>query len=237
MLKRRQIHMGIRASSLAVSVITLLTASVLFSFSFPLVTGKDSSYFGYHEAIAQTPNRSATANGTNVGGMLVYQNNTYGIKMMYPSGWQVGQFNNSAASPTKLVAGFLSPVGVQRATDRIPENILVAVENLSSSNMGLAPYTALQLSLLSEEAKGINLVESLPTTLANNPAHQIVYTEPLEQLKLKKMQIWTVKDGMAYSIIYAADEADYPSQLPTVKKMLGSFEILNTAPRVANSTG
>jgi hypothetical protein len=242
MLTRRQIHIGIRASSLTISVITLLTASVLFSFSF--VSTKDVPYFGYDEAIAQTvvsssaqtPVQSNMTNGTNGGGMLVYQNNTYGVKMQYPSGWQVTQFNNSAATPTKLVVGFLSPIGVQRATDRIPENILVAVENLSSMNMGLAPYTALQLSLLSEGTEGFNLVESLPTTIANNPAHQIVYTETLDQLKTKKMQVWTVKDGIAYLIIYAADEADYSDQLPTARKMLDSFEIINPAPQVANST-
>jgi hypothetical protein len=237
MLIRRQIHIGIRASSLTVSVITLLTASVLFSLS--LVSTKDVPYFGYDEAIAQTavppsaqtPVQSNMTNGTNGGGMLVYQNNTYGLKMQYPSGWQVAQFNNSAATPTKLVVGFLSPIGVQRATDRIPENILVAVENLSSRNMGLAPYTTLQLSLLSEGTQGFNLVESLPTTIANNPAHQIVYTETLEQLALKKMQVWTIKDGIAYLIIYAADESDYSDQLPTIRKMLDSFKILTTAPQ------
>jgi eukaryotic-like serine/threonine-protein kinase len=107
----------------------------------------------------------------------------------------------------------------------------VAVENLSSRNMGLAPYTTLQLSLLSEGTQGFNLVESLPTTIANNPAHQIVYTETLEQLALKKMQVWTIKDGIAYLIIYAADESDYSDQLPTIRKMLDSFEILTTAPQ------
>ena len=236
MLTRRQIHIGIRASYLTVSAITLLTASVLFSLS--LVSTKDVLYFGYDEAIAQTmvstsaqtPVQSNMTNATNGGGMLVYQNNTYGLKMQYPSGWQVAQFNNSAANPAKLVVGFLSPIGVQRATDRIPENILVAVENLSSRNMGLAPYTTLQLSLLSEGTQGFNLVESLPTTIANNPAHQIVYTETLEQLALKKMQVWTIKDGIAYLIIYAADESDYSDQLPTVRKMLDSFEILTAAP-------
>jgi hypothetical protein len=50
------------------------------------------------------------------------------------------------------------------------------------------------------------------------------------------MQIWAVKDGIAYLIIYAADEADYSDQLPTVRKMLDSFEIINPAPQVANST-
>jgi hypothetical protein len=223
-------------------LMALLATSLSFSFSF--VSSRDSQYFGYDVAIAQTmvpssaqaPAQKATTNGTEGGSMSVYQNTTYGVKMQYPTGWKVAQFNNSAANPTKLVVGFLSPIGVQRVTDRIPENILVAVDNLSSRDIGLAPYTTLQLSLLSEGTQGFNLVESLPTTIANNPGHQIVYTEPLEQLKLKKMQVWTVKDGMAYLIIYAADEADYSSQLPTVKKMLDSFEIINTAPQVANST-
>jgi hypothetical protein len=51
------------------------------------------------------------------------------------------------------------------------------------------------------------------------------------------MQVWTIKDGIAYLIIYAADEPDYSDQLPTVRKMLDSFEILNTAPQATNSTG
>jgi serine/threonine-protein kinase len=207
---------------------------MLFSVTF--ISSKDSPYLGYDDVRAQTPNQSATTNGTDTGDMLVYQNTTYGIKMQYPSGWEVAQFNNSAANPTKLVVGFLSPIGVQRATDRIPENVLVGVENLSSRNMGLAPYTTLQLSLLSAGTQGFNLVESLPTTIGNNPAHQIVYTETLDQLKLKKMQVWTVKDGIAYLIIYAADEANYSDQLPTVRKMLDSIEIINAAPQTNNST-
>jgi hypothetical protein len=230
-----QSSMRSRSLSLGLCLVFLLATSVLFSLAF--VSSRDSQYFGYDVAWAQAPIQNTTTNEKAGAGMSLYQNTTYGIKMQYPSGWQVAGFNNSAANPTKLVVGFLSPIGVQSATDRIPENVLVAVDNLSSSNMALAPYTTLQLSMLSEGIQGFDLVESLPTTLANMSAHQIVYTEPLEQLKLKKMQVWTVKDGMAYLIIYAADEADYPSQLPTVKRMLDSFEIIKTAaPQTRNST-
>jgi hypothetical protein len=229
MFVNRQPSMRARAKYLTLYLIALLTALVLFSLSF--ISSKDSPYLGYDDAIAQSPNQSTTADENVGAGMSLYQNTTYGIEMQYPSGWQVGEFNNSAANPTKLIVGFLSPIGVQRATDRNPESILVGVENLSSSNMGLAPYTTLQLSLLSEGAQGFKLVESLPTTLANMPAHQIVYTQALEQFNLKKMQVWTVKDGIAYLFIYSADEADYPSQLPTVKKMLDSFRIINPAPK------
>src|SRR5215208_3233403 len=130
--------------------IILLCVSALFYLSW--MSSRD--YFNYQEAIAQTPVQNATENGRDGGGMSVYQNTTYGIRMEYPPDWQIAQFNNSAAAPVKLVAGFLSPVGVQRVTDRTPENVLVGIENLSSRNMGLAPYTTLQLSLLSEGTQG-----------------------------------------------------------------------------------
>jgi hypothetical protein len=191
-------------------------------------------YSGNHESItrifvsasAQAPSQNTTGNG----GMLVYQNSTYGIKMQYPPEWNVTEFNNTLAASTKLVVGFLSPIGVQSISDRNPESVVVGVENVSR-NMGLAPYTTLQISLLSEATQDFNLLESHPTTLANNPAHQIVYTETVGPLKLKKMQVWTVKDGTAYIIVYGADEPSYPSQLPTVRRMLDSFEIINSTPK------
>jgi hypothetical protein len=218
-------------------LIILLSASVLFSSS---LISNIEPYFDYQESIArifvsayaQSPAQNATGNGT----MLIYQNSTYGIKMQYPSGWTVTEFNNSAAAPTKLVVGFTSPIGVQRASDAVPETVVVGVDELASRNMGLGPYTTLQLSLLSESTQGFDLLESLPTTIANNPAHQIVYTETVDPLKLKKMQVWTVKDGKAYITVYGADESDYSDQLPTARRILDSFEIINAAPRVANST-
>jgi hypothetical protein len=226
------------ASSFPLFLIILLSASVLLSSA---LMSNTAPYFGNHESIARifvsASAQAPSQNTTGDGGMLVYQNSTYGIKMQYPPEWNVTGFNNTAAASTKLVAGFLSPIGVQSISDRNPESVVVGVENLSSGNMGLAPYTTIQLSLLSQATQDFNLLESRPTTLANNPAHQIVYTETVGPLKLKKMQVWTVKDGTAYLIVYGADELSYPSQLPTVRRMLDSFEIINTAPKIANSTG
>jgi hypothetical protein len=210
-------------SSIPLFLTILLSASVLLS---PALMSNTVPYSGaliFVLASAQAPSQNTAGNG----GMLVYQNSTYGIKMQYPPEWNVTEFNNTRAVSTKLVVGFLSPIGVQSISDRNSESVVVGVENVSS-NMGLAPYTTLQISLLSEATQDFNLLESHPTTLANNPAHQIVYTETVGPLILKKMQVWTLKDGTAYIIVYGADEASYPSQLPTVRRMLDSFEIINS---------
>lgn len=228
----RQIKPSTSAFSLALFLIILLSASLLFSSSLR----SREPYLGYQELIARIfvpSSAQAPAQNTTES---VYENSTYGIKMQHPSEWDVREFNNSAAAPTKLVAAFVSPIGLQSVSDRVPESVVVGVENLSSRNMGLGPYTTIQLSLLSESTQGFNLIESLPTTIANNPAHQIVYTETLGPLKLKKMQIWTVMNGMAYIIIYSAEESSYSDQLPTVQKMLDSFNIIKTASPVTNST-
>jgi hypothetical protein len=226
---------GTHASSFLLFLIILLSASVLLSSA---LTSNTVPYSGNHESIARIfVSASAQAPSQNTTGNGVYQNSTYGIKMQYPPEWNVTEFNNTAGARTKLVVGFLSPIGVQSISDRNSESVVVGVENLSSSNMGLAPYTTLQLSLLSQVTQDFNLLESHPTTLANNPAHQIVYTETVGPLKLKKMQVWTLMDGKAYIINYGADEPSYPSQLPTARRMLDSFEIINSTTKIANSTG
>ena len=218
-------------------LIIVLSASVLFSSSLISSVGPYSDHQQsiariFVSASAQSSSQNATGNAT----MLVYQNSTYGIKMKYPSGWTVTEFNNSAAAPTKLVVGFTSPIGEQSAADVVPETVVIGVEELASKNMGLGPYTTLQLSLLSEATQGFDLLESHPTAIANNPAHQIVYSETVGPLKLKKTQFWTVKDGKAYIAVYAADESNYSAQLPTAKRMLDSFEIIKTVPQITNST-
>jgi hypothetical protein len=235
MFTNRQPKTTVRSSYSTLLFIILLSASLLFSSS---LMSNTEPYFDYQRSIARifvSSSAQTTAQNTS-GTMLVYQNSTYGIKMQYPSGWNVTQFNNSAAAPTKLVVGFTSPIGIQSVSDVIPETVVVGVDELASRNMSLGPYTTLQLSLLSEAVQGFELLESHPTTIANSPAHQIVYTETVGPLKFKKMQVWTVNDGKAYIAIYAADESSYSDQLPTARKMLDSFEIINTPQRVANST-
>jgi hypothetical protein len=47
-------------------------------------------------------------------------------------------------------------------------------------------------------------LESNSTALADLPAHDTVFTD----LVLKKMQVWTLKDGKVYTIKYVTEEEE-----------------------------
>ena len=40
------------------------------------------------------------------------------------------------------------------------------------------------------------------------------------------MQVWTIKGDKAYHITYAANADRYSDYLPSIQKMIGSFEIV-----------
>jgi eukaryotic-like serine/threonine-protein kinase len=66
------------------------------------------------------------------------------------------------------------------------------------------------------------IVESNSTALAGLSAHEIVFTN----LGIKTMQVWTIKEGRAYSVTYTAEEEDFEEDLPVAKRMKESFQII-----------
>ena len=65
------------------------------------------------------------------------------------------------------------------------------------------------------------ILESNSTALADLPAHDIVFTD----LVLKKMQVWTLKDGKVYTITYVTEEEDFQNDLQTARGIIESFKI------------
>ena len=58
-----------------------------------------------------------------------------------------------------------------------------------------------------------------------NPAHRIVFTEDVQNQKLKKTQVWTVDGNKAYVLTFSAQESRYDDYLPSVESMLDSLQI------------
>ena len=56
-------------------------------------------------------------------------------------------------------------------------------------------------------------------------AHKIVFTAT-DSMKheRKAMQIWTIKGNKAYLITYKAEPMQYSKYLPTIQKMVESFQ-------------
>jgi eukaryotic-like serine/threonine-protein kinase len=62
--------------------------------------------------------------------------------------------------------------------------------------------------------------------LASKPAYKIVFSATdNNQVERKAMQLWTVIGNKAVLITYKAQPDKFSSYLPTIEKMIGSFQV------------
>jgi hypothetical protein len=145
----------------------------------------------------------------------VYDNSTLGIKIDVPSDWLYKEINNTAVSFVTPNASSTSRAAVVVLVESIPRNIHLDV------------FTQGSINNLQQGNPSFHLITSITTTLSSNPA-QIVFTSPSSTGKElnKGMEIWTLKNGKAYIIVYRAGPGvDKFPHLPVIKHMIDSFQI------------
>jgi hypothetical protein len=72
----------------------------------------------------------------------------------------------------------------------------------------------------------VNILESSPSSLSGLPAHQVIYTSNLQNLSLKKMQIFTIVNGnTAYVVSYGSEKSQFDKYFPAIMKMIDSVRI------------
>ncbi|HKQ22357.1 MAG TPA: SPFH domain-containing protein, partial [Nitrososphaeraceae archaeon] len=81
----------------------------------------------------------------------------------------------------------------------------------------------------------INIINSGKDTLGGFPAHQINYTSTaIPGLDLKKMQIFTVIDNMAYVVTFGAEQAEFYKNIQDVENLINSIKIENSLTHLAS---
>ena len=145
---------------------------------------------------------------------LTYENPIYQIKIQYPADWEKKDQGLGGDNVVKFVL----------PQQRFP-SLFVQIEDLDSSKL-LQEYTYDKINHLRQLFLDFNIIEQNPTSLAGNNAYKIVYTFTLEQINYKRMDIWTIKDDRVYIINYLVEMGKYSSYLPTIQKMVDSFEIV-----------
>ena len=151
--------------------------------------------------------------------LSLYENSSQGFRVNYPEVWSKQNRDDFFA----IGGVFFSPL--EDDSDKFKERVSVLVENLSN-NMSLAQYTnesIAEIKRLSDpdvgEAQAINLGE--------NEARQVVYRGEENGKPVQRMQTWSVKNNQAYVITYTAKPDSYDNYLPTVEKMIESFETIS----------
>ncbi len=155
---------------------------------------------------------------------LTYENYTYAIRIQYPSDWERLEFNQRGNS-VNVVVIFRSPP--ENSSDTKLENLLIQVGNLPFENIPLDEVISANINNLKQSLIDFELIELNATTLSgNNPAHKVVYTNSEGEDKHKTMQILSIKEDKAYLLTYSAEKRKYSDYLPTIEKMIDSFEIV-----------
>ena len=151
-----------------------------------------------------------TAAQTDETNFVPYSNPTFGIRTEYPSNW--GRLDLSFLQNDSADIDFY-PLDDASGS----KHVRIQVETMQSAqNMTLELYSEAKVN--STEGQ---ILESNSTTLADLPAHEIVFTNAGLQI----IQVWTIKDDRIFTITYEADEEDFQNDLVVAERMIESFQI------------
>jgi hypothetical protein len=168
------------------------------------------------QVIAQSTTPTKTANSNS---FLSYENNsTLGIKMQYPSNWQRDSYNNKVA--------FFAPSIEEGNRKIIPVALFVDVDTMPFQVTSLDKFISQYVDNLRKNASitepiGVNL-----TSLAGNVAHNVTFTARIGQDVYHATNIIMLSGIKKYEITYyVAQQVKSSSYIPTIHRMIDSFEI------------
>lgn len=147
---------------------------------------------------------------------LTHEDITTGISIQFPSNWEksvnLDNFITFRAPP-------------ETDTRIYPAALGLKIQELASKSVLLQEVTKVQISELKKSNPNLEFSESTSTTLAGKPAYRVVFTATdNNQVERTAMQIWTIIDNKAILITYKAQPDKYSTYLPTIERMIGSFQ-------------
>jgi hypothetical protein len=174
-----------------------------------------------HSSIISTPRsidfiNATSTNTTKSKFFFTYQNNsTLGIKIQYPPKWKEVQVDGIGVI-------FISPP--ESNSDRFLEKLTIAVFP-SNNNTSVNKLVNEAINNYRDRYPDFQLIESKAITFKTNPAYTIVYSYTDQELReVMAMDVGTSKDNRVYVFSYSADPSEYSSNMPTILKMINSFE-------------
>jgi eukaryotic-like serine/threonine-protein kinase len=147
-----------------------------------------------------------------------YQNLNYGIQVDRPEDWKIEEKNDVF----EKVVIFKSPL--ENKNDNFQEKVSISIEDLSSQPKSLAEYSNATIQNLKQDWQPEELQES-ETNLADRPADRVIYSYRDGDRKLKRMQVWNLKNNRAYVVTYTAEEDKFDRFSKSAEKIIDSLKI------------
>jgi eukaryotic-like serine/threonine-protein kinase len=150
--------------------------------------------------------------------MSLYANYNQGFRVDYPQNWS--KENREDFWATGVV--FSSPL--ENDTDQFKEQVSVLVEDLPQ-NLALAEYTQQSLAEI-KQLSDPTIGNAQSIVLGSKEGRQIIYQGEENGRTVQRMQTWSIDGSRAYVITYTAIPESYDDYLPTVERMIKSFETI-----------
>jgi eukaryotic-like serine/threonine-protein kinase len=173
---------------------------------------------------------ASAATTTKTPNFLTYQNSTYGVKIQYPSSWgvQIGvntfDENGNLVQPINI-ADIAPPIqsdpnavayfqiGVeQQLTVADTKNIDLYLRNIINGYR----FNSTDFHLTSANTHAI---------LAGRQGYSLVFADTYQGFPTKTMIRGVVDGDKNYYLLFTSEAAKFDSFLPTVQKMINSFEL------------
>jgi hypothetical protein len=179
-------------------------------------------------ALAQSPMqpKAGVNNSNNDNNFLTYENPTHGIRIRYPADWQ----KTEHPSGNSFWVDFKSPSKSEANT--FPAIVSISVKGLNdSTSTATRDYVSGVINKAKQSLPDFQIIEpNHDTNITGTSASKIVYSflsqDPVVQAHFLSMNIWGIKDKKVYGISYTEIKSLYATYLPTVQKMIDSFEVI-----------
>ena len=149
---------------------------------------------------------------------LIFTDNFgYGITINYPFGWEKKEAVMDA------VVVFLSPL--ENEFDKFRENLSLIIKKYLLEQKLSGGYIEFEIEQLKETLQDFQLVKKTRIKISNIPAYKIVYTGKKQEINIKIMQYYALKNKRIYLLTYTAEKDKYNKFLKVIKKMIKSFKI------------
>lgn len=148
---------------------------------------------------------------------LEFQSPDFNFKINYPAMWEKKD-NDLPDNFSKVF--FLSPA--ENSEDSFLEALSISVQEIPE-NQSLTEWIEANIQDMKNKHHDFVLIDSLPTTIANLNAHQLVYTESGYQ----SLCVVTKKGNLIYYILYQAQQEKYLKFLSVIEQMISSFEFID----------
>ena len=156
---------------------------------------------------------------TGASNFQAYENTTYGIRVQYPTGWTVADYEET---PDNRITGVLK---LHNNSSTISyENLEILINNFPVG--ALNEYLANTIITYLQNNENFMLLDSgTNTTLAGNPAYKLLYNESIDGVPVKVMEVGTIIGNKAYYIQYSAEPEQYSKNIKIAQDVINSFNV------------